>query len=220
MSHDEAARSTGDTGVDDRGARAAEPAPGAAHPITSRRDERPRPQYGEYAPEGWTWQPPADPHAHVEPAPEAQQAAPTAAPQPVAATSAGARRDRPIDRLATIMLLLIGVLGMWGAIGTLQSLPDQLPMAIRQASDMLGTDVANFEYVPGPEVPGILLAGSIAQIVLWVISAWWAITRLRARRLAFWVPLSAGVVSFVLLYATMFVVVLNDPALVAAITPS
>ena len=47
-----------------------------------------------------------------------------------------------------------------------------------------------------------------------------SIARLRARKLAFWVPLSAGVVSFVLLYATMFVVVLNDPTLVAAITPN
>jgi len=121
--------------------------------------------------------------------------------------------------LITIMLLVIGVLGMWGAIGTLQSLPDQLPIAIRDASEMLGTDVAGFEYVPGPEVPGILLAGSIAQIVLWVLTAWWSIARLRARKLAFWVPLSAGVVSIVLLYTTMFVIVLNDPALVDAITP-
>ena len=117
------------------------------------------------------------------------------------------------------MLLVIGVLGMWGDIGTLQSLPDQLPIAIRDASEMLGTDVAGFEYVPGPEVPGILLAGSIAQIVLWVLTAWWSIARLRARKLAFWVPLSAGVVSIVLLYTTMFVIVLNDPALVDAITP-
>jgi len=214
MSQDEAARNTGDAGVGDRGARAAEPTPGAAHPAASR-DERPRPQYGEYAPEGWTWQPPAGEHTS-DPAPQMATPPAAASARPV---SADGRPERRVDRLITIMLLVIGVLGMWGAIGTLQSLPDQLPIAIRDASEMLGTDVAGFEYVPGPEVPGILLAGSIAQIVLWVLTAWWSIARLRARKLAFWVPLSAGVVSIVLLYTTMFVIVLNDPALVDAITP-
>ena len=214
MSQDEAARNTGDAGVGDRGARAAEPTPGAAHPA-ARRDERPRPQYGEYAPEGWTWQPPAGEHTS-DPAPQMATPPAAASARPV---SADGRPERRVDRLITIMLLVIGVLGMWGAIGTLQSLPDQLPIAIRDASEMLGTDVAGFEYVPGPEVPGILLAGSIAQIVLWVLTAWWSIARLRARKLAFWVPLSAGVVSIVLLYTTMFVIVLNDPALVDAITP-
>ena len=180
------------------------------------RDERPRPQYGEYAPEGWTWKPPAGDHIS-DPAPQMTAPPAAASARPV---STDGRPERSADRFITIMLLVIGVLGMWGAISTLQSLPDQLPIAIRDASEMLGTDVSGFEYVPGPEVPGILLAGSIAQIALWVISAWWAIARLRARKLAFWVPLSAGVVSFVLLYATMFIVVLNDPALVQAITPS
>ena len=219
MTQDEAARNTDPTGAGDGGARAAGPAPGSAQPGASR-DERPRPQYGEYAPEGWAWKPPADSPRTVESAPEAHATAPAFAPPPGAATSAAARPVRPVDRLATIMLLVIGLLGMWGAIGTLQSLPEQLPVAIRSASDMLGTNLSGFEYTPGPEVPGILLAGSIAQIVLWVLTAWWSIARLRARRLAFWVPLAAGVVSIVLLYAAMFIVVLSDPALVAAITPS
>ena len=180
------------------------------------RAERPRPQFGEYAPEGWTWKPPAGEHTS-DPAPQMATPPSAASARPV---SIDGRPERRVDRLITIMLLVVGVLGMWGAISTLQSLPDQLPIAIRQASDMLGTDVAGFEYVPGPEVPGILLAGSIAQIVLWVLTAWWSIARLRTRKIAFWVPLSAGVVSIVLLYATMFVVVLNDPTLVQAITPS
>jgi hypothetical protein len=182
-------------------------------------DERPRPQYGEYAPEGWTWQPPAEDRHSDAPAPP-PQAAPEPAPAavPAAAASVEGRADRPVDRLITIMLLVLGVFGAWSAIATIQSLPDQLPQAIRQAGELLGTGAATFDYTPGPEVPGILLVGSIAQVVLWLLTAWWSVSRIRARRLAFWVPLVGGVISFALLYAVMFVIVIMDPALVESLS--
>ncbi len=193
---------------------------GEARPAAPR-DERPRPQYGEYAPEGWTWQPPAGEHTSdpapqlpTPPAPAATRAAKASgSPSP-----ADSRPPRPVDRFFTIMLLVVGVFGVWSAIGTLQSLPELLPDAIRQAAEMLGTGGTALEYTPGPEVPGLLLAGSIAQVVLWLLTAWWSITRLRARRLAFWVPLVGGVLSFIALYAVIFIVITSDPALVDAFT--
>ena len=170
------------------------------------RDERPRPQYGEYAPEGWTWKPPAGEHTS-DPAPQ------MATPPPSAAT-VDARPDRPADRIVTILLLVIGLFGVWSAIGALQSLPTLLPEALRQTSEMLGNGGAPFDYTPGPEVPGLIIAGQIIQVVLWVLTAWWAIARMRARRLAFWVPIVGGVLAFFALYAIMFAIILNDPALV------
>ncbi|HKH07628.1 MAG TPA: DUF6264 family protein [Agromyces sp.] len=180
------------------------------------RDERPRPQYGEYAPEGWTWKPPAGERTS-DPAP--QMATPPAAASARPRSTDG-RPERPADRFITIMLLVIGVFGTWSTISTLQSLPDLLPDAIRRASEMLGTSAAAIDYTPGPEVPAILLAGSIFQVVLWLLTAWWSISRIRARRLAFWVPLIGGAVSFIALYAVMFIVILGDPALVAGLSGS
>jgi hypothetical protein len=185
-----------------------------ATPAAAPRDERPRPQYGEYAPEGWTWQPPAGEHTS-DPAP--QMSTPPAPPSSAALAAASARSarpDRPVDRIITIVLLVVGVFGLWNAIGTLQSLPTLLPEALRQTSEMLGNGGAAFDYTPGPEVPALILSGQIIQVVLLVLTAWWSIARLRARRLAFWVPLVGGALSFVALYAIMFAVIVNDPALV------
>jgi len=190
----------------------AEGAPAA--PPAAPRDERPRPQFGEYAPEGWTWQPPAGEHTS-DPAP--QIAAPPAAPSAAAVAAASARDarpDRPVDRIVTIVLLVIGVFGAWSAIGTLQSLPTLLPDALRQTSEMLGNGGPAFDYTPGPEVPALILSGQIIQVVIWALTAWWSIARLRARRLAFWVPLVGGALSFIALYAIMFAVIVSDPVLV------
>ena len=187
---------------------------GPSAPPAAPRDERPRPQFGEYAPEGWTWQPPAGEHTS-DPAP--QMATPPAAPTAAALAAASARDarpDRPVDRIITIVLLVIGVFGAWSAIGTLQSLPTLLPEALRQTSEMLGNGGAAFDYTPGPEVPALILSGQIIQVVLWVLAAWWSIARLRARRLAFWVPLVGGALSFIALYAIMFAVIVSDPVLV------
>ena len=172
------------------------------------RDERPRPQYGEYAPEGWTWKPPAGEHTS-DPAP--QMATPRAAaparprrPSTAAPTAASIARSRSCCSSSAC-----------SACGAPSARCSRCPTSCRsrsaQASEMLGTDVAGSTTCPAPRCPASCLAGSIAQIVLWVLTAWWSIARLRARKLAFWVPLSAGVVSFVLLLRPMFVVVLNDP---------
>lgn len=194
---------------------AAGPAREGVSPATpaAPRDERPRPQYGEYAPEGWTWQPPNDdryaPASTPEPAPVAA---------PAAAASVSDRPDRPADRIVTIALLVLGLLGLWMSIGTIQAIPDQLPQAIRQAGEMLGTGAADVDYTPGPEVPGTLLVGSIAQVVLWLVTAWRSVVRLRVRKIAFWVPLVGGFVSFVLLYTVMFIVIAMDPGLMASLS--
>jgi hypothetical protein len=178
-------------------------APPAGSPAAS--GARPRPQYGEYAPEGWTWQPPVGEHTS-DPAPQMET--------PKVAASVDERPDRPVDRIVTIGLLVLGVLGVWSAITSLATLPTLLPEALRQTAEMMGTGGEPFDYTPRPEVPGLILAGQVIQVVLWLLTAWWAITRIRARRLAFWVPLVGGAVSFIALYAIIFAIMISDPVLV------
>jgi Family of unknown function (DUF6264) len=168
------------------------------------RDERPRPQYGEYAPEGWT--PPRPPAAAS--AGQAQLAAAAAA----AAASAGKARDdglnraeRPIDRTATIALLLVGLLGAWLSISVLQALP--------QSMQLLHTQEGLPDYTPGPEIPGLILAGTIVQVVMWVAAAAGSIALMRARRPSFWLPLVAGVLAAIALFTFTVVAIMGDPTL-------
>ena len=184
------------------GGSAASPAP---------RDERPRPQYGEYAPEGWTWQPPPG-ETTSDPAP--QMATPPA-PRPARAVAAasvdrGARPDRPADRAVTILLLVIGVLGVWLAVSVLQAMP--------QSIQLLHTQEGIEPYTPGPEIPGLILTGSIVQIVIWVIAAVGSIALMRARRPSFWLPLAAGLIAAIALFVFTAIALSGDPALIEQLT--
>jgi Family of unknown function (DUF6264) len=179
------------------------------------RDERPRPRYGEYAPEGWTWTPPADGHAPASPTPApAVWAAPPqgalAGRGPSAASGRLARPERRADRAVTILLLVIGVLGAWLSVGVLQALP--------QSMQLLHTQEGIQAYTPGPEIPGLILAGSIVQVVLWVVTATGSIVLMRARRPSFWLPLVGGVVAAIALFVFMLVAITGDPVLLDHMT--
>ncbi|WP_448005354.1 DUF6264 family protein [Agromyces bauzanensis] len=197
---DESARGAGADGV-----------PGTSpSPAQPPRDERPRPQYGEYAPEGWTWQPPAGEHTS-DPAP--QMVAPPASPSSAALAAASARDARPErrgDRIATIALLALGLLGAWLSVGVLQAMP--------QSMQLLHTQEGLEPYAPGPEIPGLILAGSIVQVVIWVATAAGSIALIRARRPSFWLPLVGGVVAAIVLFAFTVVAILGDPALLDSLS--
>ena len=193
---------------------AAAPVPAAAP--SAPRDERPRPRYGEYAPEGWTWTPPADGHVPA-PATPVAPAAPAAPPRGFlsdaslsAASGRLARPDRPADRVVTILLLVIGVLGAWLSVGVLQALP--------QSMQLLHTQEGIEAYTPGPEIPGLILAGSIVQVVLWVVTAIGSIALIRARRPSFWLPLVGGGVAAIALFVFILVAITGDPVLLDHMT--
>ena len=186
------------------------PTPGVPAASPASGDERPRPQYGEYAPEGWTWQPPAGettsdpaPQLPTPPAPRSARARP-------APSVDGTRSDRPADRAVTILLLLIGVLGVWLAVSVLQAMP--------QSIQLLHTQEGIEPYTPGPEIPGLILTGSIVQIVIWVIAAVGSIALMRARRPSFWLPLAAGVIAAIALFVFTAIALSGDPALIEQLT--
>jgi hypothetical protein len=171
-------------------------------------DERPRPRYGEYAPEGWTWQPPADASAApAQPAPPVQPAAAPPPPAPVALP--GERRPGTVDRVVTIALLVLGAFGAINTAASLQVLPQQFSLVYEQQG------VGDFT---APEwLPTLAMVGTVLQLALYAATLGWSILRLRARKTSFWVPIVGGVLSIVLMMVLVSIVFLNDPTFVAYI---
>ena len=186
-------------------------AEGVPTPPPAPRDERPRPQYGEYAPEGWTWQPPPG-ETTSDPAPQMATPAPPRAERAPSAASVdrSMRPERPADRAVTILLLVVGVLGVWLSIGVLQALPDSM--------QLLHTQEGIDPYTPGPEIPGLILIGSIVQVVIWVVAAVGSIALIRARRPSFWLPLAGGVLAAIALFVCTAIALSGDPALIEQLT--
>jgi hypothetical protein len=194
MSQDEAARN------ETQG----QPADGAAPPPP--RDERPRPRYGEYAPEGWSWQPPAEQGTDAAAsAPHPAPPPPTApAPAPAAASpAAAATAPRTVDRFFTILLLAVGAVGAWNTSVSLQ----QLPGAIQTVYSQQGVGT----YTPQEWLPTLALVGTVFMLGLYAAVLGWAIARMRARKVAFWVPLAGGAIAMVATIVLTSIVFLSDP---------
>ncbi|WP_426624715.1 DUF6264 family protein [Leifsonia sp. McL0607] len=185
-----------------------------------RPDERPRPQYGELAPPGWVWRPPQDADrldtAHHSPAASEVEQHPPAPPQPPAGPGPNGhgpyrpgpqlRADAPRWNLAfTVVMLVLGFFGMSYSIGTLQALP--AAMALLHSSQNLGA------YVQDPSVAPLITAGTVAMAGIWAISAGLSVWLLVQKRLAFYVPLVAGVVALITLFAILGIIFSTDPVL-------
>jgi hypothetical protein len=200
MSQDEAARNDA---ANEQHADGAPPPPP--------RDERPRPQYGEYAPEGWTWQPadqPADataaaPHAAPPPPPPMPAHAQGGGPAGAGTTTAAAAAPRNVDRFFTILLLAVGALGAWNTSVSLH----QLPGAIQTVYSQQGVGT----YTPQEWLPTLALLGTVFMLALYAAVLGWAIARIRARKVAFWVPLAGGAVAVLATMVLTSVVFLTDP---------
>ena len=180
-------------------------------------DPRPRPQYGELAPEGWTWQPPLDKDRVDAPAPTVGVGAgapPTAQPPAVPAApfqpgQPGPPSQRTVprwDRPLTIGLLAFGLLAtLYGAF-SLGALPDAMQLIYTQQG--LGT------YTPAASIGPLTSVGAIALVFIWLAAAAVSVRLLLRRRRAFYLPLIAGAVSTVTMFAFMLAAMLNDPTLI------
>ncbi|MCU1445913.1 DUF6264 family protein [Cryobacterium sp.] len=175
--------------------------------VTPPADHRPQPRYGELAPEGWSWKPPQEESSPAASAPVATTVAvPLGSAQRDAAAPATATKAPPAwDRPVTAVLLVLGLLGTFLTIATLVPLPEAMQMLYTQAD--LGT------YTPADSVAAIITAGSIATVVVWLVTAVASILLMLRNRRAFYVPVIGAVVSFVLLVAAMAVVLAGDTAL-------
>ncbi len=166
---------------------------------------RPRPAYGEYAT-------PEEQRARIR-QPDARQAEPAATPAPAPvvsepiAAAASAERTPPRDRIVTLILLAIG------AANVLTSVFSYLDLApvIQQAMETLG--------IPG-EFSSFAAArtwGAIAAVILvagYVLTVVWALSRMRARRLSWWIPIVGAVVTMLVVTICLTVPIMGDPAFV------
>jgi hypothetical protein len=190
-------------------------------------DDRPRPQYGELAPPGWVWHPPADADRLDTSRPLEREDAATAPPSgapaggwgashpgvPVQAAGSG-RQATTWDLTLTVLLGVFGFFGMLYSIATLQAIPAS--MQLLHSTNGLG------DYTPAPIVGTLVLAGSVTIAALWLVSAVVAAWLLVKRRLAFWVPLVAGIVAMLALLIFAGAVLATDPVLLgfySGVTP-
>jgi uncharacterized protein DUF6264 len=176
-------------------------------------DERPRPQYGEYAT-------PEEQRARIR-QPDATWAldngmgvdggqvhpastgAPIGAPGPrVVAPMTPARAA---DRAVTLALLALGALNV---ILTAVTYFDLAGLA-NQAFSMLG--------IPGEftNVASAQLWGPIAAVVLiagFMLTAFLAWRNLRAGRISWWIPVVGAIVTYIVVYVCIAIPLLGDPA--------
>lgn len=183
-------------------------------------EQRPRPQYGEYAsPEeqakaiGVPLEP--APHAsapHVSaPHAAAPQAAtpPAATPVPIVmGTDSTPRVRRSRDVVVTVVLLGIGL--AW----VLLSIPGTSDLA-ETLDRTYALQGYTGHYGPVALASALGLAMNITSLVLWGITCAVSITLLRRHRRAFYVPIIGAVVSGLVIVALTIVAMYNDPGLLA-----
>lgn len=179
-------------------------------------DERPRPEYGEYASETeWASavkrsgaELPEKTLAHGTPATPSPPAAHTGQRAP----GTGRTTGNTADRLSTIFLLSFGLVYVIGGAGGYLS----LAATIERMFGLLGVG----EYTPTELTPvfGVIIV--VSQAIIWLATAVWSFARLRQGRLTLWVPLVGGVVNFLISALLLGILLASDPAFLAFATTS
>ncbi len=169
-------------------------------------DDRPRPQYGEYAtPEevaaarGPMPEPPADPVS--------KSAAPiSAAP---AAPAATVRQPRPSNNLITVLLIVFGI---WNTVTSISSYLD-FGTSLSQGLEIAGYGTIGFG--PVAHTAGIVLL--VISFVLLLAAIGVSLQLMRLRRRSIWVPVVAGALDLLATFIATAVVVANTPAVLAVL---
>jgi hypothetical protein len=158
----------------------------------------PVPQYGEYAPPGYV--PPVPGPNDLKPV--AYDTAPEA--------PAGGRKRRTWDVVLTVILLVLGLLGAtFGvAYGVIFTDPERLGDLLAQQG------YPGFDAQPGA-APAVLV---ISHVVLYLLALGGSIPLLIMKRIAFWVPLAAGVVAAIIFWSCLFIVVSSDPGFITQLS--
>ncbi|MHA7986077.1 DUF6264 family protein [Rathayibacter sp. CAU 1779] len=187
---------------------------------------RPRPQYGEYAtPEeqrAAIKAPETNPH-YAPPEPDEVESAPTQHPftadattrqnPPVdpdspAAYNGSAFLRHPADRVITIALLVLGLYNVITTIMQRSDIPDEIALLYSSAGITGDYTVTS-------------LTGTVADVIaivsmaLWVVAAGLSTLTILRGRIAFWIPLVAGVLASLVNSAGLLVLVFHDPVFLA-----
>jgi hypothetical protein len=183
-------------------------------------DERPRPQYGEYAtPEEQVKAGGASGAAHVgktgiEPSAQSGLTPSVFSPRgftaggPAGAAGAPLVR-RPWDLSITVFLLALN------AYLVLTSIPDWLNLGVTLATGY--TQLGYGDYTSTELANSVGLGIVAVQVALLISVLYFAIKRLRAQRRAFPITLGLGLLAVVLTMVLLMVAMTSDPALAAYI---
>ena len=157
---------------------------------------RPLPQYGEYAD-------PAAPPPIPTPAPApAYPGYAETAPQYGAFPDSPVKKSRTWDLILTIVLLVVGFFGM--LIGVFYGLALSDPAVLQEAMVAQG-------YEWNGEVGSISAVLIVSHLLLYVAAVAISIPLLLKKRVAFWVPLAAGVIAAFIFWGGLVAVVMSDP---------
>lgn len=179
-------------------------------------DERPRPQYGEYAtPEEQRARihqpdavpPPASPAPPVAPA--YRPAPPFGVAGPLAPGAPGASvRSRAGDRIVTAVLLGYGLVNVVMAVPQYVDLPTMMTTMMK----LLGVS-GTFTNIDGARTWGMIAA--IALVAGYAITLLLSLLRLRAHKLTWWIPLMGAVVTYLVVGICVVIPAFSDPAFTA-----
>lgn len=195
--------------------------PGPAEPAQP--DSRPRPAYGEYATaeeqRARIAQPDVTAHFEAGTAPTASvptKAAAAARARQSAATPAGAAtatgaQPHPVDR--TITFALLG----FGAVNVIFSATSYFDLAsiANRAMGMLGVD-GEFTNDAAANLWGPIAA--VVLVVGFLVTAILAFRRVRARKIAWWIPVTGAVLTYVVVYICLVIPLWGDPAFMDFVT--
>jgi len=188
------------------------------------RDPRPRPRYGEYAPEGWVSPvPPADvappasqgdlsPAGRQTAAPQQEQSRGGARPYPGPPAAAPVlSTGRRVDRVATFVLLGLAGYNVVANIVLVSGFSRTLLASFSAA----GYPVDDFAGGADLQRAGGTIA--VVSLIVFVLMLAWTVRRLRRGAITFWVPLVAGVVVTLVQTVLVLSVFLGDPAFVQSV---
>jgi hypothetical protein len=154
-----------------------------------------------------------------QPAPGYEAAAAAAQPygtqpypgQPFGAASfpaqPGVRPRKTWDLVLSIVLLVLGFLGM--LLGVLYGIVFTDPTTIDLVMKQQG--YSGFSGNPGAG-PAVLI---VSHVLLYLIVLGGTIPLLLRRRVAFWLPLGAGVLAAIIFWSTLVVILMSDPTFVS-----
>lgn len=208
-------------------------------------DPRPKPRYGELAPEGWSWSPPDDQErldtsrgarpddpeqepGDADPRVDSGPGAPGWSPPgpygqgrapggPHAGTAHYAAGSVPAGATGHAPYWNRPLTFVLVLVGLFGALVTISTLsALPQSIQVLYTSQHLGTYHPAADLPTIILAGQIVQGLLWVASMIISTLLMSRQRISFYVPLVAGVLAMIALFVFLGAVVAGDPTLLNA----
>lgn len=125
---------------------------------------------------------------------------------PGAGGSAQKAPGRKGDKIITILLLVLGGLGALNMAGSLLQLPGTVSM-MAEAFELT-------DFVVPSSLSTIGTAGALLVFGVYALNLIYSIQRIRAGKLAFWVPLAAAVIAFLFTLAFTMIGLYQSPELV------